>query len=98
MVLASLVGRITKRRWSASLPSPETILRWHRELVPRKRAAFGKRPHRVRADDGCGGSRPDSQVGSREPEVGYRRIEGELLKVGRPCRLGGLLHEYARAA
>jgi putative transposase len=48
MVLASLIERIRKRRWSALVPSPETILRWHRELVRRKWAAFGKRSHRVR--------------------------------------------------
>src|ERR1035437_2760803 len=47
MVLASLIERIPKRRWSALVPSPETILRWHRELVRRKWAAFGKRPRRV---------------------------------------------------
>jgi hypothetical protein len=41
MVLASLIERIPKRRWSALVPSPETILRWHRELVRRKWAVWG---------------------------------------------------------
>ena len=36
LVLATIIERLPKRRWSALLPSPETILRWHRELVRRK--------------------------------------------------------------
>ena len=48
MVLATIIERLPKRRWSALLPSPETILRWHRELVRRKWAAFSNRPLRVR--------------------------------------------------
>jgi hypothetical protein len=48
MVLATIIEQLPKRRWSARLPSPETILRWHRELVRRKWAAFGKRPRQLR--------------------------------------------------
>jgi len=48
MVVATIIERLPKRRWSAVLPSPETILRWHRELVRRKWAAFSNRPLRVR--------------------------------------------------
>ena len=85
MVLATIIERLPKRRWSALLPSPETILRWHRELVRRKWAAFGKRPSRVRpAMD------PDVvalivRLARENPRWGYRRIQGELLKLGRPC-------------
>ena len=39
MVLASLIERIPKGRWSALAPSSDTILRWHCELVRRKWAA-----------------------------------------------------------
>ena len=48
MVLATIIERLPKSRWSVLLPGPETILRGHRELVRRKWAAFGKRPRRVR--------------------------------------------------
>ncbi len=85
MVLATIIERLRKRRWSVFLPSPETILRWHRELVRRKWAAFGKRPRRVRpAMD------PDVvdlilRLARENPRWGYRRIQGELLKLGLPC-------------
>src|SRR2546425_8434785 len=39
--LATIIERLPKRRWSALLPSPETILRWHRQLVRRKSAPVG---------------------------------------------------------
>jgi hypothetical protein len=48
LVLATIIARLPKRRWSALLPSPETILRWHRELVRRRWGAFGKGARRLR--------------------------------------------------
>jgi putative transposase len=52
LLLASF-GRILRGSGSSSLlPSPETLLRWHRELVRRKWAAFGKRPRRRRPGSG----------------------------------------------
>jgi putative transposase len=47
MVLATIIKRLPIRRWSVLLPSPETILRWHRELVRRKWAVFARRPRRL---------------------------------------------------
>ena len=41
MILATIIERLPKRRWSALLSSPETILRWHRELVRRKPGEHG---------------------------------------------------------
>jgi putative transposase len=85
MVLATVIERLPKRRWSALLPSPETILPWHRELVRRKWAAFGKRPRQLRP-----GMDPEVvdlilRLARENPRWGYRRIQGELLKLGRPC-------------
>ena len=34
--------------WRSLLPRPETLLRWHRELVRRKWAAYRRRPGRQR--------------------------------------------------
>jgi len=84
MVLASLIERIPKRRWSALVPSPETILRWHRELVRRKWAAFGKRPSRVRPAMDPDVRRPDRQVGPREPKVGVPPDSGRAAQAGTP--------------
>ena len=61
--------------------SPKTLLRWHRELVGFKWARYGKR--RV--------GRPPLQAEVQElilrlakenPRWGYKRIQGELLKLG----------------
>jgi putative transposase len=85
LVLATIIERLPKRRWSALLPSPETILRWHRELVRRKWAAFGKRPRRLRPAIDPGVVDLILRLARENPRWGYRRIQGELLKLGRPC-------------
>src|SRR5215467_12659033 len=46
LLLASLSRRLPRTAWASFLVRPETILRWHRELVRRKWAAFGGRPRR----------------------------------------------------
>ncbi len=56
MVLATIIEWLPKRRRSALLPGPETILRWHRELVGRLRQA----PTSMAADDGRRGCRSNS--------------------------------------
>src|SRR5262245_28229602 len=52
LLLASLSRLLPRSAWSAMLPSPETLLRWHRDLVRRKWAAYRRRPpRRCRAPD-----------------------------------------------
>jgi len=61
---------------------PETLLRWHRDLVHRKWAAFGRRrgpgrpplPAEVRA--------LILRLARENPRWGYQRIRGELLRLG----------------
>ena len=60
-------------------------MRWHRELVRRKWAAFGKRPRRVRPAMDPEVIDLILRLASENPRWGYRRIQGELLKLGRPC-------------
>jgi putative transposase len=82
LVLASLSRLLPRSAWSALLPSPETLLRWHRELVRRKWDAYRRRPPRR-----C---RPRDlelrglilRLASENPGWGYRRIQGEALKLG----------------
>jgi hypothetical protein len=84
MVLAALSKVLTRQGKGSLLPSPETLLRWHRELVRRKWAAYRKRPRRP-----CPSSaeRDDLiiRLARENPRWGYRRIEGELLKLGHRC-------------
>jgi putative transposase len=79
-VLAALSGALPRWRWSSFLVTPDTILRWHHRLVTRK---WTQTPPR--------GGRPplaDHVVAlilrpAREnPLWGYRRIQGELAKLG----------------
>ena len=82
LVLAATSRRLPRHEWHRFPVRPETLLRWHRELVRRKWAAFGKRR---------GPGRPPVVAEIRElvlrlarenPRWGYQRIRGELLKLG----------------
>jgi hypothetical protein len=81
-VLAALSRRLPRPAWGAFPVRPETLLRWHRELVRRKWAAFGGRR---------GPGRPPlpadirdliGRLATENPRWGYQRIRGELLKLG----------------
>ena len=61
--------------------TPQTLLRWHRELVRLKWARYSKRPP----------GRPQlptevqeliMRLAKENPRWGYKRIQGELLKLG----------------
>lgn len=79
-VLAALSRALPRAQWSSFLVTPGTILRWHRRLVTRK----WTQPYRR-------GGRPplDEQIvalilrlAGENPRWGYRRIQGELKKLG----------------
>jgi putative transposase len=74
-------SRLLRREvWGAFLVRPETLLRWHRQLVARK----WTRPHRP---PGRPALDPEVRelilrLGRENPRWGYMRIRGELLKLG----------------
>src|SRR3712207_3853984 len=82
LVLACLSRLLPRSEWCRLPVRPETLLRWHRELVRRKWAAFGRRrgpgrpplPTEVRA--------LIVRLAAENPGWGYRRIRGELLGLG----------------
>ena len=84
LVLAALSRVLVGSGQRSLLPSPEPLLRWHRELVRRKWAAYLKRPRRVRKSQF---ERDELivRLAQENPRWGYRRIEGELLKLGYRC-------------
>jgi transposase len=78
--LAALSRRLQPRRWNGLIVTPQTLLRWHRELVRRR----WTQPQRT-------GGRPPVEcricelvlrVARENPRWGYPRIAGELLKLG----------------
>jgi putative transposase len=60
-------------------------MRWHRELILGKWAAYARRsqyPDRVPASEL---HQLILRLARENPRWGYRRVEGELLKVGHGC-------------
>jgi len=80
MLLAAASRAMPRKLWSAFVVRPETMLRWHRELV-RKKWTYKRRgrPGRPPID-------PEVRdlivrLGRENPRWGYQRIRGELLKL-----------------
>jgi hypothetical protein len=82
LVFAALARCLPRAGWPVFPVRPETLLRWHRELVRRKWALFGRRrgPGRppLRADV-CA---LVVRLARENPRWGSVRIRGELLKLG----------------
>jgi putative transposase len=79
-LLASLSGPLARPAWAVLSVKPETVLRWHRQLIAR-RWTYAHRPP----------GRPPLERSLRElilrladenPQWGYKRIVGELKGVG----------------
>jgi hypothetical protein len=47
LLLAAISRILIRPAWRSLLPSPETLLRWHRELVRGRWAAYRRRPRRA---------------------------------------------------
>jgi transposase len=81
LFMAALSRVLPRPRWSSFLVSPQTLLRWHRELVRTKWTY----PHRP-----TGGRPPIAgdvrdlilRLGKENPRWGCVRIKGELAKLG----------------
>ena len=80
--LAALARLISRARWSDVFPvTPATLLAWHRKLAAKKydtsrQRALG-RPPTVRSI-----ARLVVRLAKENPRWGYRRIHGELTKLG----------------
>jgi putative transposase len=81
-IMAALSRRVSRPALVGMLLKPETVLGWHRELVRRKWAAFGRR-----RGPGRPGLDPELQslilgMAKDNPKWGCIRIRGELVKLG----------------
>jgi len=68
--------------WTVFPVRPETLLRWHRDLVRRKWAAFGERRRQGRPPLAAECRALIRRLAAENPGWGHRRIRGELLKLG----------------
>jgi putative transposase len=79
--LAASARVLPRACWERFLVTPKTLLRWHRELVRLKWARYRKR--RVgRPPLGTEVRELTLRMASENPRWGYKRIQGELLKLG----------------
>jgi putative transposase len=79
-LLAALARLLPPRPRHSLMVTPQTLLRWHRELVRRKWTHPRRRPGRPRVDDRV--HQLVLRLARENPRWGYPRIAGELLKLG----------------
>src|SRR5216683_3623354 len=79
LLLTALSRILPRQAWRSFLISPETVLRWHRELVRRKWALYTRRPPRGRPGQSAERQELILRMARENPRWGYRRIQGELL-------------------
>jgi putative transposase len=74
------LARLLPRRRRQLIVTPQTLLRWHRELVRRKWTQPRRAPGRPPVDDRV--QELVLRFARENPRWGYPRIAGELLKLG----------------
>src|SRR5262249_20184587 len=83
--LSALSRLLPSPSWSSLLLSPEPLLRRHRELARRRWAAYRSRPRPPQPTDRRARRETIVRLAEGKPRWGYRRIQGELLKLGMRC-------------
>ena len=79
-LLAGLARLLPRRRLGRFFVQPDTLLRWHRDLVRRRWTYPHRRP--VRPPVPTGIVVLVLQLANENPTWGYRRIHGELMTMG----------------
>ena len=79
-LFAALSRLLLRSRWAAFSVTPATLLAWHRRLVARRWTYAHRRPGRPAVDEQT--TALVVRLATENPRWGYRRIEGELIKLG----------------
>jgi hypothetical protein len=79
VVLAGLARLLPRPAWRGLFVQPETLLRWHRELV-RRRWTYPRRRGRPAVTTKLRAL--VLRLARENPHLGYRRIHGELCRLG----------------
>ena len=82
LMFAALSRYLPRSAWVVFPVRPETLLRWHGELVRRKWALFARRrrPGRPTVSPEC--HELVLRLAAENPRWGYQRLQGELVKLG----------------
>ena len=79
-LLAALSRFLPRSHWGTFGVTPGTLLAWHRRLVARRWTYSHRSPGRPSIDDET--TELVVRMAEENPRWGYRRIQGELLKLG----------------
>src|SRR5215207_3232118 len=96
LLLAALSRCVPRAGWWSLPVRPETLLHWHRELVRRKWAAFGRRQGPGRPPLGPDLRALILRLARENPRWGYQRIQGELLKLDQKISATVIWERYGR--
>jgi hypothetical protein len=80
--MAALSQRMSRAALVGMLVQPETVLGWHRGLVGRRWAAFGRRRGPGRPGVDAEIQKLILQMAKDNPRWGCVRVRGEMLKLG----------------
>ncbi len=81
VLLAAIVTRYRALASAVVIVQPETVLRWHREMVKRK-WTYGNTPKRGRPATPAATVELIVRLARENRAWGYGKLQGELLKVG----------------
>jgi hypothetical protein len=79
-LLTAAARVLSPERWRSFLVGPDTLARWHRDLLNRTSGRGSRRPGRPPLDPSI--KHLILRLGRENPRWGYLRIRGERLKLG----------------